>query len=323
MAAVSGARRTDALPRARGSLLPWGVLVACLLAVVSSARPAHADDAQVHFRRGVDVYLETNYPAALVEFKRAYEILPNTNLLFNIGQTEYQLQLYADALAAFEQYLREGGSPHKAEVESAISVLRTRVGHVRVITSVPGAEVAIDDRSVGATPLAEATTVSIGRRKVTVSAPGRETVTRWVEVASGDDLRVNVELERKVEAPPPALAVTPPRGRAADAGHRTSIPVLPWVATGVLGAGAVITGVFAIVNANALTTAKSTFPANPAEVSWRASRTTVLAATADGLGAASVLLGALSLYLTLSRAESRSAVQVVVSPGSLGLRGAF
>src|SRR5580698_10681100 len=106
--------------------------LAFALAPASFADPPESPTKQAseHFDRGVAMYGEADYRAALVEFKKAYEIAPNAAVLYNLGQTYYQLQNYAEALGAFQQYLAQSGdSPsHLAEVQAAINTLKARVG---------------------------------------------------------------------------------------------------------------------------------------------------------------------------------------------------
>src|SRR3954464_11843156 len=75
-----------------------------------------------HFQRGVSLYTEADYRAALVEFRRAYEIAPNSAVLYNIGETYYQLQNYAAALSTLQRYLNESGTTaaHRRDVEQTI-----------------------------------------------------------------------------------------------------------------------------------------------------------------------------------------------------------
>ncbi|HWE28509.1 MAG TPA: hypothetical protein VHB97_10930, partial [Polyangia bacterium] len=47
-----------------------------------------------HFQRGVDLYADGDFRGALVEFKKAYTVWPRANVLYDIGQTEYQLLAY-------------------------------------------------------------------------------------------------------------------------------------------------------------------------------------------------------------------------------------
>ena len=80
-----------------------------------------AEQARAHFLRGVELYAETDYEGALIEFNRAHEILPRYQVLFNIGAVRLQLQEYVGALDALSDYLAQGGeaiSPdRRAEVE--------------------------------------------------------------------------------------------------------------------------------------------------------------------------------------------------------------
>src|ERR1041384_5358063 len=103
------------------------------LALASSVRaqpapsPSAVAEAGKHFQRGVTMYNEADYRAALVEFRRAYETAPNAAVLYNIGQTYYQLQNYAAALVALGRYLTEAGASaaHRREVEATIDTLQT------------------------------------------------------------------------------------------------------------------------------------------------------------------------------------------------------
>jgi tetratricopeptide (TPR) repeat protein len=63
--------------------------------------PAARKEASERFRRGVKLYRDADYVAALVEFKRAYELAPNFRVLYNLGQTSRQLKDYAAALDAY------------------------------------------------------------------------------------------------------------------------------------------------------------------------------------------------------------------------------
>ena len=167
------------------------------LLVVAFTAVAAADDggaaareAGKHFQRGVALYGEADYRAALVEFKRAYTTLPNAAVLYNVGEAEYQLQDYASALTTFERYLGEtsGTDSHHAEVEADLDVLRARVGHLAIATVPAGADVSVDDQSVGHDPFDKSLLVSIGRRKVVAAMSGHASVTRYVDVAADDNV---------------------------------------------------------------------------------------------------------------------------------------
>lgn len=293
-----------------------GLAAPAALADPPAASPVK--EATTHFRRGVALYNETDYRGALIEFKRAYEIAPNASVLYNIGETYYQLQNYASALAVFERYLTEAGTaaPHRREVEQTMDVLRTRVGKVRITSNADGCEVTVDDELIGKAPFDGPVTVSVGRRKITAMAPGRSPDTRFVEVAAGDTADVALSL-----APLGGPANRPAAAGPAEPGGVDLVKV-GWVTTGVLAAGTVATGIWAYVASRQLDDARHKFPADAAELDSKSSRAGTLAIVADVVGAATVVAAAITVKLTLSRSPSHE-VHVAVVPGGIQIAGAF
>ncbi|MET0596064.1 MAG: hypothetical protein ABW133_25410, partial [Polyangiaceae bacterium] len=68
------------------------------------------DEARQRFQKGVQLFHEWSFEAALAEFRKAYQLAPSYRLLYNIAQVHYELHNYVDALKAFRQYLNEGGT---------------------------------------------------------------------------------------------------------------------------------------------------------------------------------------------------------------------
>src|ERR1700753_3858618 len=116
--------------------------VVVTLASASGAARAQAHGADTHFKHGVELYKDNDYSAALVEFRRAYELDPRFQVLYNIAEAYFQLQDYANALRTFQKYLNEGAtkSPaaRRAEVEKELEKLKKRVARLEVVTSEPG-----------------------------------------------------------------------------------------------------------------------------------------------------------------------------------------
>ena len=76
-------------------------------AAIAAPSDAGLGEADRHFQEGVVLYTEGDYHGALIEFTRAYTLAPNGVVLFNVGETQYQLRDYAAALETFQQYLIE------------------------------------------------------------------------------------------------------------------------------------------------------------------------------------------------------------------------
>src|SRR5690349_11199554 len=118
-----------------------------------AAPAASAGEADAHFRRGAELYKEADFNAAPIEFRRANDIAPDDQVLYNNGQTYDSLQDYANALKYLEKYLKAGGaqiSPGRREgVQGAVNRLRSRVASIDVTTNVPDVDISIDDVPVG------------------------------------------------------------------------------------------------------------------------------------------------------------------------------
>lgn len=195
----------------------------------SSSVTSAAAEASTHFRRGIELYEDRDFRAALVEFTRANSIAPNNEVVFNVAQCLFQLGNYAEALATMERYKAAASSlkPERAAtVESEIADLQGRVATIVVRVNVPDATIAVDELQKPAKP-SKPIRVSVGRRTLTISARGYLTVTRVVELASGDSPRISIQLEREPE---------PSRGRAPA-----------FIALGVGGVGVVVGAAFGLL----------------------------------------------------------------------------
>ena len=310
--------------------------------ILASSTAARADDSSnrqgafKHFQRGVTLYGEADYRAALVEFKRAYLLAPNPSVLYNVGETQYQLQDYAGALTTFEHFLAEtsSGDGHRAEVEGDLETLRARVGHMSLTTVPSGADVTIDDQPVGKTPLDRNLLVSIGHRKVVASLSGRPAITRYVDVAADDNVSVTLQLPEPPEpvtTPAPRIETMPRPADATTPSHGSStLRWLGWAATGAFAAGAVTTGILALHESHDLEAARASFPVSSQTLSRDAQLTTTYSIVADSLGAAAIVVGGVTLlsgWLSPSSSPptrgSATTTRVVLGPASARLEMTF
>ena len=294
------------------------VLAFVVIAISSVARADDSPTKQAgeHFDRGVGLYGEADYRAALVEFKRAYEIAPNAAVLYNLGQTYFQLQNYASALDAFQRYLAESGdSPsHKVEVEASVKTLKTRVGTLQITVSLSGSEVTVDDEVVGSTPITVAVAVSVGRRKITALHAGHSPEIRYVDVAAGEASKLSIEF--------PALGGARPNDQPGQPTSHADLARQLWIGTAVLGAGAITMGVLAYLDSRSLSDARNSFPASQSDLDSKASRVTLFSAIGDIAGAAAIVTGGVALYLTVSKSKTHE-VQARLLPTGLQLAGTF
>jgi PEGA domain len=289
------------------------------------AAASKSDDASQRFRSGVAFYKDRDFAAALVEFKRAYELVPNYSVLYNLGQTARELKDYAAALGSFEQYLRDGGAKVSAarhkEVQAAIDDLRKKVGRIKVALNVDGAEVLVDDVLVGVSPLATPVTVNVGRRKLSASASGYTQAQRVVDVPGAGDTDVKLELEKVGATPPGApLSEAPKRG----------LPLVTVVTLSATGACALVTAVLGGVAVSAhgnLVSALGMFPGDPKTIAADQSRTKTLANATDafiGITAAGAAASVVLLVLGPKLFDkAKLGPTVGVSPAGVVVRGVF
>ncbi len=313
------------------------------------------EEASRRFKRGIELFGEGDYRAALIEFRRANELAPNYNVLYNIGNVYFQLQDYANALTSFEKYIAEGGSnidaKRRADVEKDIEKLRTRVARVEISTSVPDADVAIDDMPVGKTPFTKPLLVNPGRHRITATKEGRTAAVRTIEVASFDAVNVALDLPELVAKPadtgpvattiPTATATTPTTSTgpvAPPPPPPKSIPWAGWGVTGALAVGAIATGALALSKNSELaelrTVEAGQTPATPQQLQDAASSTGTLALVSDVFTGAAVIAGVVTLVFTLRAPTPPAAaspaktgfvkrLDLGVSPTGVNLSGTF
>jgi hypothetical protein len=289
-----------------------------------------AREAGTHFRRGVEFYGEANYSGALVEFKRAYALVPSSASLYDVGEVQFQLQDYAAALQTFTKFLAEFGpnESRRAAVEANVQLLSTRVGRLRVATVPNGADVTVDDEPVGKTPLAEPRMVSVGHRKLVASLAGRAPVTRYVDVAAGDDVTVTLPLSSPIEPEPTPLSSKEREVVSAPPPRASVLPTLRsagWITTGALASGAAVMGLLAIREAKALSEARSGLTTS-STLAHDASLTKTFAIAADSLAAGAIIAGVLSLSWTLSNARGTGmdrSTRLTVGPTSTSFETTF
>jgi hypothetical protein len=271
-------------------------------------------EAAKHFQIGVTLYSDADYRAALVEFQRAYALAPNVAVFYNVGEAQYQLQDYAGALATFERYMAmtPASDSRRNEVQQTVAVLRSRVGHLSVVTDPPGADVSIDDQPIGKTPIEQPVAVSIGHRKITAALFGHAMITKTVDITAEDTQTLTLQLPVTVsdgaQSPRPGTPQTS-TGRSAssaDMSRDTSAVwrTVGWVSTGALAAGAVSFGILAVKSSSDLTQARATFPTTSANLERDANATQLYSVLADTLTAAAIVVGGITLVSSLSTSSS-------------------
>lgn len=270
--------------------------------------PETVQRAGSHFERGLQLYNDAEYRLALIEFERAYQLVPNYKVQYNIAQVSIQIGRYARAVNALEQYLKDGGtdiSPERrAQVENDLKMLAGRTARVSITSNVPGAEILIDETTVAQIPMSEKLLIDAGEHRLTVRARGYQPRVEQVTLAGGDDVELNFDLTVMKKEDPVVIVkeVQTPGEKVED-----DFPYITvgWVTTGVLAASAVTAGVVGLGAKNDLDDLSKPDPEQDPEQVKRDQDAAKKKAqnwflASDILTGAAVVAGAASLYFTIT-----------------------
>lgn len=302
-------------------------LISCLCsALVGSAADAGAppQTAAKHVERGMQLYRSGDLDASLAELARAHELWPNPVLLFNMAQVQLERHEYVRALRLLQRYLDTAGdelsAERRAEVERQQARVRQRVALLAVSVNASHAALFVNDERVATLPLQHELELNPGVVRVRVEAKGYSSYTQTLNVAGGDRVGLDVQLEAR-----PGTATT-------------SEPVLDhtpvWISgvtAGALGIGAVT---FSLLGASAddrLDAARSRSPTDAAAVDAARGdvRTfgTLTSAFAIGsltaLGVAAYFVAFPAYAADAEELAPSASVRVSAGWGSIGVDAAF
>jgi hypothetical protein len=309
----------------------------------STAPPESAvEKARNSFQQGVQLFHEGSFEAALSEFRKAYRLAPSYRILYNIAQAYYELHDYVSASKALKQYTTDGGndisSSRRAQVDEINQKLDARIAYLDILINEDGADIRIDDLSVGTSPLPAPIAVNAGPRRISAVKPGFAVAARNLTAAGGDRIKVILDLPepevaRAGDQRSPASRALPDLTNSAEPAS-SPIPTPLLVTLAATTAGAVATGVFVWLAIDAkkdFDNRLSTFGSTRTQIDSDRSRMKNYALLADGFGAATLVAGGVSVYLALTRhgsvghraAERRSSLDVSPTLGGMVVHGSW
>lgn len=322
---------------------------------------ADEQEAKQHYNNASELYKRGEYTAALAELLRTRELLKSYEVLYNIGQVRTLLNDPVGALRAYRQYLEEGGNgvsaAQREEIQKEIRGLEARVSTLHVESDQAGAEIYVDGNLSGATPLSEPLLLTAGTHTIEVRLPSGASQTRQLTLVGARPDRVAFNFGAATKPSDPARvgpgglrdpsnqgglqlnsSDTPRSDHARSWLDGDTAQWVAWTGTGVLAAGAVVTGIIALSASSRLADLRRQpeeardYPAMESE----SRRTKTFAGVTDGLMIAAVLTGGAALWLTLRTADASSAthsadartrpmrgIALGAGPSSIQLRGEF
>lgn len=208
----------------------WLALAMVTVALVLGPRVGRAQSADNKARAEAKVtearqdFERADYQSALARLEEAAALFPSPKLHFNFGVVYASLGRNVEALEAFQRFVDQVGAMdanRRSEAERRITELRGRVAAVVVVGDTEGADVLVDGRSYGATPLPRPVLVAPGPHQIVVRKAGvAAPYTDHIDAHAGTEIRIQARLAVLIApAPPPVPAVTiatpakPPLGR--------------------------------------------------------------------------------------------------------------
>jgi iron complex outermembrane receptor protein len=102
--------------------LALGALVVC----TATARADERTEARAHFKKGMAAIAEGHYDSGIEELKKAYDILPHPNVLYNIARAYVDVGDLENAVIYYRRYL-EGNPKDRDEVAQIVASLEARI----------------------------------------------------------------------------------------------------------------------------------------------------------------------------------------------------
>jgi PEGA domain len=169
-------------------------------ALAQTAESAHANPPSYEqaIRQAVDEYSLGHWTEARVFFARAHAIHPNARTLRGLGLSCYESRHYVEALGYLEPALRSQVQPLTAAMRSdlarVVAQAHASVGRLSLAAQPSDARVELDGQLVqvrAGQPL----WLDPGEHELQLSAAGFAPLTRSIQAAAGDDIRLQLELE--------------------------------------------------------------------------------------------------------------------------------
>jgi hypothetical protein len=309
------------------------------LPVTALAQPTTdpSREADQRFAEGKELFRQHRFSEARVKFSEACAAHRTINCPLNLGLSEYELGMYAEAATHLYEYLHETDLP-KGEaglprIQKIYDEAYAKSGHFEV-SAPDGSEVFVDDRDVGKAPLGKAVHVKAGPHVVKAVFSDGRSARDTATATDGQVTRVSLALAAPstTGAQLPVAVETPPADRAIERKVAWPPPVytivLGAVAVASIGAGAAFLADASSKN-DKIASAPPGVCANPTapvcadlqDTSDARSRSKTLGTTFMVVGAASAVASVVTWVSWPRTEKTSSSAQLTpsVSTGGLGL----
>ncbi len=209
---------------------------------------AIAELARDLFAKGVKATHEERWEACRTAFSAALALRPHPQIAGNLAVCELKLGLHRDAAEHARAFLdarargegSSGASEARASGEAVLAEASRHIATLELHADLEGAEVLLDGRSVGRSPLPSPLFVEPGAHVVEARSAGAPTARVSFTASAGASQPLELRLQPVRVVEPPRAPVPPPKPR----------PIWPAIALGGGAISALVVGVGLTVAAN-------------------------------------------------------------------------
>jgi hypothetical protein len=162
---------------------------------VPAANPASAKN---FLAAGEKAAKTKDWAIALSQYQASMAAQPSSQALEGIANAQYELKLPGDAYDSYDLLLKDYGNAigthAKKQAETRLKELAALSGYVSIRVNETGADVSLDGRVIGQSPVAALIRVSAGPHKVDVSKAGFTPVSKTPNVGANGKEIVDVQL---------------------------------------------------------------------------------------------------------------------------------
>lgn len=204
----------------RPACLSIGLTLSAVSAAQTGAAPpmeaadaALSDRAKAYYVEGMKAAEAKNWVQAHAAFLEAWRLNEHYQIAANLGSMEIKLGKYRDAAEHLSVYLRKAPQDKVKDRMRALAFYeeaKKKVGTVQVTVNVNGAEILVDDKVVGISPMLDDIYVDPGPRFIKVRKTGHNATETTIEAAAGSTHQVPLTMGKPPEPPKPEVEPAPP-----------------------------------------------------------------------------------------------------------------
>lgn len=177
--------------------------LASALAEASAADRAQQADAKKKLADGDKAARAKDWEKAAVAYADSYAASASAAALFGLAGARYELKQVVEAYEAYDELMKTyaGKLAHrdKATAQARLKELGNKTGNLSIRVSEAGAQVSLDGRSIGTTPIPALLRVPVGPHKIAIAKEGFDPFESQNLVGAGGKEIVDVTLTRSTK----------------------------------------------------------------------------------------------------------------------------